>query len=70
MNQPTEEISYRITGMDGDYKVEVNRPGEMIHVADGFKSRAEAEAWIAEDKRIAGIDARQTPIEPPHLREV
>jgi hypothetical protein len=70
MNEPTAAITYRIIHVNGDYKVEVNRPGEMIRRAEGLKSEADARAWIAEDQRIAGIDARQKPIEPPHLRKI
>jgi hypothetical protein len=69
MNDPTAAITYRIIPANGDYKVEVNRPGEMVRTAEGFRSEADARSWIAEDRRIADIDARQKPIEPPHLRK-
>lgn len=63
------EAAYRIVPEGAGFKVEVERPGETIQVAAGFQSEADARAWIEEDKRIAGIDARQRPVEPPHLRE-
>jgi hypothetical protein len=70
MNDPTAAITYRIIQTNGDYKVEVNRPGEVIRTAEGFKSEAEANSWIEEDQRLQEIDGRQRPIEPPHLRQV
>ena len=64
------EVTYRIIPDGHDFKVEVNRPGQMIQTAIGFTSETDAESWIAEDKRIAEINERQKPIRPPHLREV
>jgi hypothetical protein len=40
------------------FKIEINRPGEIIQTATGFTSEADAESWIAEDKRIADINGR------------
>jgi hypothetical protein len=64
------QAAYRIIRTGSGFKVEINRPGETILVAVGFESEAAAKSWIDEDKRIAGIDGRQKPIDPPHLREV
>jgi hypothetical protein len=63
------EVTYRVMPNGLGFKVEVNRPGEMIQTAIGFRSEADAQSWIAEDKRIAEINDRQKPIQPPHLRE-
>jgi hypothetical protein len=64
------EATYRIIQAGTGFKVEVNRPGEMVQLADGFESEADAASWIEEDKRIAELDDRQKPAEPPKLREV
>ena len=62
------EAIYRIIPAGSGFKVEIQRPGETTMVAE-FASDADAEAWIAQDKRIPEINDRQTPIAPPHLRE-
>ena len=64
------QAGYRIIPVGSGFKVEINRPGETVHVAVGFESEADAKSWIEEDKRITGINDRQRPIEPPHLRKV
>jgi hypothetical protein len=64
------QAAYRIIRTGSGLKVEINRPGETVHVAVGFESEADAKAWIEEDKRIARINDRQKPIDPPHLRKV
>lgn len=69
MNVMTE-AKYRVLSTRLGFKVEIDRPGEVIQFADGFGSEAEATAWIEADKRLSGIDDRQTPATPPHLREV
>lgn len=61
------EAAYRIIPEGGGLKVEIERPGETVQVAVGFASETDAQAWIEEDRRIAGIDDRQPPMEPPHL---
>ena len=60
------QAAYRIIRTGSGFKVEINRPGETVHVAVGFESEADAKAWIEEDKRITGINDRQEPIDPPH----
>ena len=64
------EATYRVIPAGAGFKVEINRPGEVTAMAEGFASEADAQSWIEEDKRIAGINSRQEPIVPPHLREV
>ncbi len=64
------EATYRIIAAGPDCKVEINRPGEVTAIAEGFGSEADAQSWIAEDKRIAAINRWEKPIPPPHLREV
>lgn len=64
------EATYRIIPEGRVFKVEINRPGEMLQTATGFISEADAQSWITEDRRIAEINDRQKPIQPPHLREV
>jgi len=45
--------TYRLLrGEDGDFSVEMIRPGNPPVVADGFASEADADAWIAQDKRL------------------
>jgi hypothetical protein len=56
---------------DGDaYKVRITRLGNFIQEADGFASYADATSWVAQAKRIAGIDETEEPIDPPHLRGI
>jgi hypothetical protein len=64
------EAAYRVTPEGTGYKVEINRPGELIQTAVGFASEAAAQAWIEKDKRLAGLDDRQEPVDPPKLREI
>jgi hypothetical protein len=64
------QAAYRIIRTESGFKIEINRPGEAVHVAVGFESEADAKSWIEEDKRITGINDRQEPIDPPHLRKV
>lgn len=61
------EAAYRIVAEGSWFKVEINRPGRPIQIAAGFETEADAR-WIEEDKRITGIDGRQKPMTPPHLR--
>jgi hypothetical protein len=64
------QAAYRIIRTESGFKIEINRPGEAVHVAVGFESEADAKSWIEEDKRITGINDRQEPIDPPNLRKV
>ena len=64
------QATYRIIAARSGVKVEIARPGEIIMVAEGFESVPDAKSWIEEDKRITGIDDRQKPTNPPHLRVV
>ncbi len=44
---------YRVIQRDGDsFAVEVTRPGALARMAAGFATEAEAEAWIAQDRRL------------------
>jgi hypothetical protein len=64
------DTTYQIF-QDGDaYKVRITRLGNFIQEADGFASHADAASWIAQAQRIAVIDEKQKPIDPPHLRAV
>ncbi len=47
------ETTYRIIPQaNNSYGVEVARPGVLPQRAAGFASEAEANAWIAQDKRL------------------
>jgi hypothetical protein len=62
--------SYQII-RDGDaWKVRITRLGNFIQEADGFASYADAESWIAQDRRIAVIDEQKEPTTSARLREV
>jgi len=53
------------------YRVRISRLGEFVQQAEGFSSRADAEAWIAQAQRLGVIRAdQQKPIRSPHLRVV
>jgi hypothetical protein len=48
---------YRITPQaDSTFTVEIIGPGSRHRGASGFKSEAEAEAWVSEKKRMAPAD--------------
>ena len=64
------QATYRIITASSGVRVEITRPGEIMVVAEGFASVPDAESWIEEDKRITGIDDRQKPTNPPHLRVI
>ena len=64
------QATYRIIPTRLGFKVEINRPGEIIQFADGFHSKVEANSWIEEDKRLSALDDLQTPVTPPNLRQV
>lgn len=47
---------------DDSFAVEVSRPGNLPQTAVGFASEAEADAWIAQDKRLSrAADPFSTP---------
>jgi hypothetical protein len=47
------DTSYRLIHRDDDsFEVEVSRPGAPPTTAIGFATEAEADAWIAQDKRL------------------
>ena len=53
------KISFRILPQgEGDYAVEVTEPGDPAYTVTGFKSEAEAEAWVA-DRQFSGKVADQ-----------
>ncbi len=64
------EATYQIISGNSGCKVEINRPGEILATAEGFALEADAQSWIAEDKRTAALNGWQKPVPPPHLREV
>jgi hypothetical protein len=64
------QATYRIIAASSGVTIEITRPGEIMVVAEGFASVPDAKSWIEEDKRITGIDDRQKPTNPPHLRLV
>jgi hypothetical protein len=38
---------------DGSFQVKLNKPGELPRTAVGFASLAEANAWVARDRRLS-----------------
>lgn len=48
----TDEIYRLFRREDGHFAVEVTRPGNLPQLAGGFASEADADAWIAQDKRL------------------
>ena len=53
------KILFRILPQgEGDYAVEVTEPGDPAYTVTGFKSEAEAEAWVA-DRQFSGKVADQ-----------
>lgn len=61
------ETTYRVIALAKDsYRVEVARPGLLPQTAAGFGTEAEANAWIAQDKRLR--DAAD-PWRPPSGRK-
>jgi hypothetical protein len=41
------------------YKVRITRLGEFKQEAEGFSSQADAEAWVAQAKRLGSVSAEQ-----------
>ena len=64
------DTTYQVLQAGDAYKIRIKRMGEFVEEADGFASIADANAWIAEDQRMAVRDDQQKPITPPHLRTV
>ena len=53
------KISFRILPQgEGDYAVEVTEPGDPAYTVTGFRSEADAEAWVA-DRQFSGKVADQ-----------
>ena len=47
------DANYRVIRRDDDsFAVEVTRTGALPQFAAGFATEAEADAWIAQDKRL------------------
>lgn len=47
------DATYRVTQQDDDsFAVEVTTSGALPQMAAGFASKAEADSWIAQDKRL------------------
>ena len=57
------EVNYRVIHReDHSFAVEVTRPGALPQLAVGFATEAEADAWIAQDKRLwQAADPFRTP---------
>jgi hypothetical protein len=57
------DANYRVIARDDDsFAVEVIRSGRMPQMAVGFATEAEADAWIAQDKRLwQAADPFRTP---------
>jgi len=47
------DATYRVIQRDDDsFTVEVTRIGALPQIAAGFATEAEADAWVAQDKRL------------------
>jgi hypothetical protein len=57
------DANYRVIQRDDDsFAVEVTRTGALPQTATGFDSEAEADAWIAQDRRLCeAADPFRTP---------
>ena len=57
------DANYRVIRRDDDsFAVEVIRSGNLPQLAVGFATEAEADAWVAQDKRFAeAADPFRTP---------
>ena len=55
---------YRVIQRDDDsFAVQVTRTGALPQTASGFATEAEADAWIAQDKRLwEAADPFRTPV--------
>lgn len=64
------DTAYQIFKNGDAYKVRITRLGNFVQEADGFVSLADAESWVAEDRRIAIMDERKEPGDSAHFRAV
>jgi hypothetical protein len=64
------DTTYEIFQDGPTYKVRITRLGNFVQEAEGFASRVEAAAWVAQDQRIAIIDEQKEPATSAHLRVV
>ena len=57
------DANYRVIQRDDDsFSVKMTRTGALPQIAAGFATEAEAEAWIAQDKRLwEAADPFRTP---------
>ena len=57
------DTTYRVIQRDDDsFAVQVTRTGALPQTASGFATEAEADAWIAQDKRLwEAADPFRTP---------
>ena len=64
------DASYRLIHQEDDsFAVEVTRTGALPQMAAGFASEAEADAWIAQDKRLSeAADPFRTAASRPRRR--
>ena len=46
---------------DGSFQVKLNKPGELPRTAAGFSTLAEANAWVARDRRLSAIPDNGVP---------
>jgi hypothetical protein len=40
---------------DGSFQVKLNKPGDLPRTAVGFATLAEANAWVARDRRLSRL---------------
>jgi hypothetical protein len=65
------DTTYEVFQDEQAYRVRISRLGEFVQEAEGFSSRADAEAWIAQAQRLGVVRAgQQKPIISSHLRVV
>jgi hypothetical protein len=64
------DANYRLIHRDDDsFAVEVTRTGALPQTAVGFATEAEADAWIAQDRRLwEAADPFRTPAHFPRRR--
>jgi hypothetical protein len=68
--QGMADTTYEVFQEGPNYKVRITRLGSFDQEADGFVSREDAEAWIAQDQRIALLDKQRGPTTSAHLKVV
>ena len=65
------DTRYEIFHDGAVYKVRITRLGDFKQEADGFTSYADADAWVAQARRLGTVRAgQQEAILLPHLRVV